>query len=140
MVTKLKSKKNEQSLFNEQIEATSLRAKLLEHKMQALRRGVIIPDSFLAEIEDFALRNAIEQNSQSSNEIVFSQKDPYFCERCVKAFALHHGKEHGLTKEAIVSLDNLFEIDAGHHGYYLDDDELISLNNFSLSFNDVKQS
>lgn len=141
MALQSKYQNNAQPLLTEQVEATSLRAQLLAHKMTALRRGILLPDVFIAELEDFALRNSISEcSSANKEEISFNERGPCYCERCLKAFALHHGREHGLTKEALSFIDALFNVEAGHHGYYLDDDELISLSSFSLSLKDVARA
>jgi len=129
---------NAQPLLTERTRADSLRAQLLAHKMSALRQGILLPDVFIAELEDFALRNSIaECSSINKGEMSFDERGSCYCERCLKAFALHHGREHGLTKEALSFIDETFKVEAGHHGYYLDDDELISLSSFSLSLSSL---
>ncbi len=92
-----------------------LRRTLLEHKQDALQKGVLLPDDFIASVESFAERNIIHINKKSYKEV---------CPRCLKAFIGEAAIAHGLPQEGKTLLDSLFPEEAGHNGYYLDNDEV----------------
>lgn len=78
--------------------------------------GVYIFEDVIQELEDFVHRNLIVESDKNG-----------YCGRCLKAHAMHQLKKSGLSKEAIRFMDNIFLCETGHHGYYLDENNLIRI-------------
>lgn len=91
-------------------EGIALRRMLLTKKTLGLQQGIILPDSFIGDVEDFAERNLLH-----GKEV---------CARCLKAFMLEKSSEHGLSQEAVSLIENLFPEEVGHIGYYLDENQV----------------
>lgn len=91
-------------------EGIALRRRLLQHKTKGLRRGILLPDDFIAAVERFAERNVVHEKE--------------VCPRCLKAYMLEAGREHELSDDAKELIATLFPEEAGHVGYYLDEKEV----------------
>jgi len=105
----LETKKIEEKRFPD------LRNYLLFHKIRALRKGIIIPDNLIAELEDYSCRNYLPE---------LSSKTIKCCSDCLKAHAIVTARELGLDSRAISFLSALLIGNIGHRGYYLDEEEL----------------
>lgn len=103
--------KNSSPLLN----AKQLKKTLFSHKLNGIKKDIIIPDELIFEIEDFSLRNSLV-NSPSIT-----------CCRCLKAHALKQAKEKGLSKSAVEFLGEVFDCTEGHNGYYLDKGRLVKI-------------
>jgi len=100
-------------------EDVCIRRFLLFHKIRVLKRGVIIPDNFIAELEDFSLRNSLPE---------LKNKRIQCCDLCLKAHALKNAQKFGLDKKAASVISSILEGDSsGHNGYYLDNGELVKI-------------
>jgi hypothetical protein len=95
------------------------RSFLLNRKMEALRNGMIIPDDFIAKLENFKERNAVEGIGESYGKVC--------CTQCLKAYALKKAEELGLGKKAIGIVEKMLEGKTGHNGYFMDGDELVRI-------------
>jgi hypothetical protein len=95
------------------------RSFLLNNKTLGLSRGFLIPDDFIAEVESFVKRNLIKI---PINEEEFLYKS---CTRCLKAHIMKKSTEFGLDKGTISFLEQMLGGETGHHGHYMDEDELI---------------
>ncbi len=105
----------------EKIEEESFLTYLLNYKMSALNKGILIPDLLISEIEKFNKSNYIALTESPLN------KERYIyhsCPRCLKAHTLKKAQEIGLDEAAINYVSQLFDCEKGHHGYYLDNEEL----------------
>lgn len=99
----------ENSYLNERV------CNLLKFKMAGLNKGVLISDELISETENFLERNMIKNAYDQC------------CPRCLKAHAIKKAIDLGLTQKEIDYLDNIFEGEVGHDGYYLDGEELIKV-------------
>ena len=90
---------------------------LLKNKILGLRSGLLIPDSFIAEIERFTLRNSIVENKSALIP----------CPRCLKAHAIKTAEEMKLDEYSLKFIFNLFKGETGHDGYYLDSENLVKI-------------
>ncbi|MBI2632085.1 hypothetical protein HYW75_03715 [Candidatus Pacearchaeota archaeon] len=72
-----------------------------------------LPSQILREMGEFKKRNRI------IGEI--------YCKKCFNAHILKKAREYKLREDLIIKLKDNFESEIGHHGYYLDGDELIKL-------------
>ncbi len=88
---------------------------LVKHKMAGLNKGMLIPDDLIAEAERFMDRNVI------------SDADLQCCPQCLKAHVIKKATEFGLSTKEIEFLNEMFNSEIGHNGYYLDADKLIKL-------------
>jgi len=78
-----------------------------------------IPDNLARELENFAKRNSIF-STKVDDKLVH-----HCCPSCLKAHALKKSEELNLDcKEAI---EEMFECETGHLGYYLDEEEIIKI-------------
>ena len=102
----------------------SIRKALLSHKISALRRGIFIPDSLIAEMEMFASRNAL---SDLIDAKYLTKKPNEVCPSCLKAHTLRHASLIGLPSESLDFLDKLLPGQKGHLGYYMDSGNLIKI-------------
>ena len=101
-----------------------MRKALISQKVAALRRGIFIPDSLIAEIELFASRNTLSEIIDSK----YLTKTPKeVCPHCLKAHTLKHASSLGLPNESLEFLDELLPGVKGHHGYYLDSGKMIKI-------------
>lgn len=96
-------------------QALDIRNFLLDGKITALRLGVILPDEFIENLEDFALRNSIK----------ITENNDSYCLRCIKAHAIKKARSQGLGSKAIDFLENFFKCEKGHSGYYMDGEDII---------------
>jgi hypothetical protein len=97
-----------------------LRQTLLEYKQRALQQRIMLPDDFIASVEQYAERNIISSQVGKTKKI---QKE--VCPHCLKAFILEEANNHELADEAKVLLSELFKKEnLGHNGYYLDKDDV----------------
>ena len=95
-----------------------LRDYLLFHKIRALKKGIIIPDNLIAELEDYSCRNYLPE---------LSLKTIKCCPDCLKAHAIATARELGLDNRATSFLSTLLMGKIGHEGYYLDEKELVKV-------------
>lgn len=110
------NKKNIEPLTIDLVGPT-FRSSLLNRKMEALINGMIIPDDFIAELEEFRDRNTVVNVEGNYGNIC--------CSQCLKAYALKKAEEFGLGKNAIDVISKMFQGKAGHEGYFLDGEKLI---------------
>ena len=68
-----------------------------------------MPDELISELEEFSFRNQIEGK---------------YCERCLKAHAIKTAREMGLNGTTRKVIENIFNCETGHNGYYLDKEEI----------------
>lgn len=98
---------------------------LIHQKVKLLKKGVMLSDSLINEIEDFVNRNDLVKS-----EFYLEEANSLYkcCPNCLKAHALVKAREFGFNEESIKILSTLFKGDIGHYGgYYLDGDELIKI-------------
>jgi len=93
---------------------------LSKYRDFGLENGILVPEILIAELEDFAARNSI-------NGLHRDKMKSHCCTRCLKAHALRKSDELGLNKKARTFLEELFECEEGHDGYYLDRESLIEI-------------
>lgn len=98
---------------------------MLNSKLDALPRGILLPDNLIAELEEFISRNVVikleAETPRTSLEL------GKCCIRCLKAHAIRRGMETGLDKVSLAFLEGLFDCETGHDGYYLDSDKLVKI-------------
>ncbi|MEK6928822.1 MAG: hypothetical protein AABW65_02625 [Nanoarchaeota archaeon] len=70
------------------------------------------------EIENFAERNSLLRYEDNSHEC---------CLRCLKAHFLKLVKNEIISISDFMGINKKIKEDAGHHGYYLDDQKLIKI-------------
>ncbi|MEK6910675.1 MAG: hypothetical protein AABW82_02775 [Nanoarchaeota archaeon] len=99
---------------------------LIQTKINLLKKGHIFPDTLISEMENYAERNILIDDS------VMNEASPMHkcCPNCLKAHTLVKASELGVEEETIESLSSSFKGEIGHNGYYLDEDELIKLSNY----------
>lgn len=88
---------------------------LVKYKVKALSKGLIIPDDLIAEAEKFITRN---RNKELNYQ---------FCPRCLKAHMVKKADEFGLTKEEKRFVESKFIEEAGHQGYYMDEEKIVQI-------------
>ena len=97
---------------------------LLDYKMDGLVKGFIIPDDLIAELEYYIRRNSL-------NKFVIREecksKIHECCPRCLKAHMLKTAEKMGISEGGRQFLSLFVGGEAGHDGYYLDNDELIKV-------------
>ncbi|HVY01465.1 MAG TPA: hypothetical protein VHA12_01740 [Candidatus Nanoarchaeia archaeon] len=91
-------------------EGILLRRLLLAHKTKLLHKGSIISDNFISDVEGFVERNLIHNKE--------------VCSKCLKGFMISKAREHELSDSASKVVDKFLDEEAGHLGYYLDNDEV----------------
>ena len=101
-----------------------LQGYLLFHKMRALKKGIIIPDNLIAELEEYSSRNYLPE---LSSQIIKC------CPDCLKAHAMVTAREFGLDSRATSFLSTLLNGKAGHNGHYLDKERVVSMSRLSIS-------
>lgn len=74
----------------------------------------LLDSRILLELEVFTKRNAL---SKQINDC---------CPRCLKAHLIKKAKEYSLFSE-IKNIESLLQEEPGHHGYYLDEDEIVKI-------------
>ncbi len=101
---------------------------LVESEIELLLRKVSIdkkieiPYEFIKEINEYARRNSftfdytIHKNKTSNIRVC--------CTQCVKAHALEKSKQMKLGKEISDAIEEMFECETGHNGYYIDKEDL----------------
>ncbi len=94
---------------------------LLREKHQALLKGILIPDDFIAELDSFCSRNSIVSLKRLPRG---SSRLSSCCPNCLKAFALQKADEMLLGDFAYQFINKLIHGETGHDGYYLDNEEL----------------
>lgn len=94
---------------------------LLSEKVSALKRGLLIPDALIAELEDFAKRNSLKD---VTNTDYLTQEPNEVCPHCMKAHAVTHALELGVPKESAELIGSILPGNLGHDGYYLDEGEV----------------
>ena len=98
---------------------------LINHKIEYLKKGVIIPDYVLSEIMNYAYRNKLLEGEYSLSE---KEVFDYFCPSCLKAHTQKIIEKFELPKETAKALMGLFNCrETGHNGYYLDGNEVIKV-------------
>ncbi|MBI3334837.1 hypothetical protein HYZ97_05095 [Candidatus Pacearchaeota archaeon] len=94
---------------------------VFKKKNRALKKGILIPDDFIAEMEAYCVRNAVIEKVHNLTGL------HHCCPACVKAHAVKHASSIGLNREASGVITKFFRGDIGHDGYYLDQEKLIKL-------------
>ncbi|MBX4196021.1 hypothetical protein KW805_00330 [Candidatus Pacearchaeota archaeon] len=80
----------------------------------------LLPSALLEEMKEFMERNTLAVSRQAG------KKKIHCCTRCLKAHALKTAKEMNfLYLEKLI--DRIIEAEAGHNGYYMDEDDLIKI-------------
>lgn len=92
----------------------SMISSLLDSKIKGIKKGVVLTDDFISDIESFLIRNKIPHTQ-------------ICCLRCLKAHALNVARQKKLDKEAVSYLHESLLEEEGHEGYYLDEDKLIKI-------------
>lgn len=119
---------------------------LLKYKVNALSKGLLIPDSIISKIDDFIKRNSLRDKNTKENqmsqicpkclkahavkkarEIGLNLKTINYLSRIFKAHAVKKAKNLGFDSDSIADLEQIFDCEPGHNGYYLDKDELIKI-------------
>jgi len=96
---------------------------LLRHKMNGLVRGLIIPDNLIAELEEYTERNSLANLvPEECREEVYG-----CCPRCLKAHMIKTAEQLGLSSKEREFLSLFVDGETGHHGYYMDGDELVKI-------------
>jgi len=103
-------------------DAEVLRKTLLTQKIEILKYGIFIPDSFIAEMEMFASRNIL---SNEINPKYLTAVPKEVCPHCLKAHALRHAELLGLPADSKAFLETALPGKNGHNGYYTDQGQLI---------------
>lgn len=99
------------------------------HQKKLLKEGILLPTGLLDELESYMQRNVIADLKE-----VRGQKEiNAFCHQCCKAHAKKLAEHYNLTKQATLNLLNIFKGNIGHEGYYLDREELYSLDTKNFS-------
>jgi hypothetical protein len=83
-----------------------------------LHKLPFIQKAFLDELELFSFKNTILGKDEHGDYMA------NVCLQCLKAFALQKADSLGYSAMEKEEIDNLFECDTGHDGYYLDCGEL----------------
>jgi len=121
MILKLKQSQHALEISSKILEGkVPIGSLLLKYRDFGLDNGILIPDILIAELEDFAARNAV-------NGLHKDKLKMHCCTRCLKAHALRKSDEIGLDRKTKVFLANLFECEEGHNGYYLDKERVIEI-------------
>lgn len=84
-----------------------------------------LPEILQKEIEKFILNNAILQSNCYPTE-------KHCCPQCLKAHLIKKAKELNLKEDVFKIIDFYIKEQAGHNGYYLDRDELVSIEEISI--------
>ena len=105
-------------------DGASLAKMLLSRKVSALRSGIFIPDSLIAEMEQFSVRNSLGNLIDAK---YLTKKPTEVCPKCLKAHALHHASLLGLPKESQAFIEKVLPGSVGHHGYYMDEDKVVQI-------------
>jgi hypothetical protein len=107
----------------EAVNALKIHKVLAFYKKNWLRRGFLLPDLLIEELEAFTHRNALAKEYDSKNH-----KDVHVCcQQCLKAHALKKARELNLHPKLVVFLEKIFEGEIGHNSYYTDSENLIKL-------------
>ena len=77
-----------------------------------------LSDQLSRELESFAKRNSIF-STKVNDKLVH-----HCCPSCLKAHALKKAKEMNTDVKAI---EEMFQCETGHLGYYLDDEEIVKI-------------
>ncbi len=88
---------------------------LLEQKISAIKKNMLIPDELLWELEEFASRN------------IAPHTNGRICCRCLKAYALKKAGDMNMSENIIKFLKTAFTCEAGHNSYYMDNGRLIKI-------------
>ncbi len=106
-------------------DGATLRKELLHHKIYAWKLNkVFIPDSLIAEMEQFASRNML---SNIIGKEFLTEEPKEVCPSCLKAHALMHASRLGLPRESREFLDSILPGNKGHNGYYLDGEKIVKI-------------
>lgn len=101
--------------------ATAFHAKLIKHQVEAQRKGITIPDTFMYELLGYAQRNAQAFSKTAVHTC---------CPACLKAHALRVAHEQNYPEETKKYLAKILPGVQGHDGYYLDDSALVKVPSF----------
>jgi hypothetical protein len=82
----------------------------------------LLPRSFIAELIRYKRDNSIA--------VTYGMQGPqmHCCERCLKAHAIATAIQMGFDTVSLSHVKKMIPGDAGHDGYYLDKDKVISIN------------
>ena len=118
MIQKIKNQALAQynSPYNESYVIGPLAKILLDQKVIALRKGLLITDDLIAEADAFIGRNSCVEHRSDA-----------YCPHCLKAHMIKKAEELGLTEDTIEYLNEIMPGEVGHEGYYLDIDELVEV-------------
>jgi hypothetical protein len=104
---------------------TPLGVALIHKKINLLKKGSLFPDELINEMEEYAQRNEI----LDSNIYIQDNSIHKCCPNCLKAHTLAKARELGVQEATINNLARFLKGETGHNGYYLDQDELIKIEN-----------
>lgn len=110
MITKINSQASEQ--INKNDREGYLKKLLFISKRAVENKEKNVLKLLITELKSFVKRNSIEGG---------------YCQRCLKAHALRKADEFGMSKDSVKFIDILSDQEAGHIGYYLDEDDLIRI-------------
>ena len=105
--------KNPTSEKNANTRVSFPRRLLFISKKAAISGEVRIANALIKELKRFVESNSIHEGQ--------------CCKRCLKAHALKTAKELGMNQESVRFIDILYTHEAGHMGYYMDEEELIRI-------------
>ena len=80
------------------------------------------PEEFINEVKRYAKRNAFTLDYTIHDRQ--KNKIRVCCSQCLKAHALEKARKMNLGNELIKKIEEMFECEAGHNGYYIDKEEL----------------
>lgn len=111
----------ELSSFNSVLTLSKMASFLLRAKSIAIRKGILIPDDFIAELDEYCERNSLIENALNPYAL------HHCCPACVRAHAVKSAQETGMNRESINFVLSFLEGPTGHNGYYLDEEELVKI-------------
>ncbi len=95
----------------------------MHKKINLLKKGSLFPDVLINEMEEYAQRNEL----LDSNVYIQDNSIHKCCPSCLKAHTLAKARELEVEEDTITYLTKFLKGEIGHNGYYLDEDELIKI-------------
>ena len=114
--------KSTQSVSETPSDGNSLVESAIESFLRKGKKNLNFPEEFINKIKKYARRNAftldytIHDGERETIKVC--------CSKCLKAHVLEKAKEMGLGDDVMDKLDEIFECETGHNGYYIDKEEL----------------
>jgi hypothetical protein len=101
--------------------ATALHAKLIKQQVTAQRQGTKLPDPIVHTILAYAQRNAHAFNVKALHTC---------CPACLKAHITAETRKYNIPDVAAQIVLRAFPGAVGHEGYYLDEGQLLQIDDF----------